>query len=44
MFFILEENLLWKARAYGDARMFDKARNYQSPSCDRLRKMEAFAA
>ncbi|KAK2717699.1 dnaJ homolog subfamily B member 14-like [Artemia franciscana] len=39
-----KENLLWKARAYGDARMFDKARSYPTQSCDRLRKMETFAA
>ncbi|XP_022316048.2 dnaJ homolog subfamily B member 14-like [Crassostrea virginica] len=36
-----KENLLWRARNYADARMYEKAQNHPTPSCDRLQSIYA---
>lgn len=40
-FFIVEENLLWRARNHADARLYEKAQNHPTPSCDRLQSIYA---
>lgn len=40
-FFIAEENLLWRARNHADARLYEKAQNHPTPSCDRLQSIYA---
>lgn len=34
-----KENMLWRARNYADARLYEKASNLQTPSCDQLSKI-----
>ncbi|XP_046364977.1 dnaJ homolog subfamily B member 14-like [Haliotis rufescens] len=34
-----KENLLWKARNYGDAKLYQRAQDYQTPSCDQLQRL-----
>lgn len=36
-----KENMLWKARNYADARLYDKASKMETPSCDRLQEIYA---
>lgn len=38
--FFAEDNLKWKARYSGDADLYEAARNYETPSCDRLYKLK----
>lgn len=41
VFIIAEENLLWRARNHADARLYEKAQNHPTPSCDRLQSIYA---
>lgn len=34
-----KENLLWRARNHADARLYEKAQNHPTPSCDRLQSI-----
>ncbi|KAK3600876.1 hypothetical protein CHS0354_019223 [Potamilus streckersoni] len=34
-----KENMLWRARSYADARLYEKAQNMATPSCDQLQKI-----
>ncbi|OWF36240.1 dnaJ homolog subfamily B member 14-like [Mizuhopecten yessoensis] len=34
-----KENMLWRARNYADARLYEKASNLETPSCDQLNKI-----
>ncbi|XP_061198059.1 dnaJ homolog subfamily B member 14-like [Saccostrea echinata] len=36
-----KENLLWRARNHADARLYEKAQNHPTPSCDRLQSIYA---
>lgn len=36
-----KENMLWKARNYADAKLYDKASKMETPSCDRLQEIYA---
>jgi hypothetical protein len=33
--------MLWKARNYADARLYDRASKMETPSCDRLQEIYA---
>lgn len=37
-----EENMLWRARNYADARQYEKASKIETPSCDRLQEIYAW--
>jgi hypothetical protein len=37
--FIAEENMLWRARNYADAKLYERAQNMETPSCDQLQKI-----
>uniref|UniRef100_A0A0B6ZVZ3 J domain-containing protein n=1 Tax=Arion vulgaris TaxID=1028688 RepID=A0A0B6ZVZ3_9EUPU len=34
-----KENMLWRARSYGDAKLYQKAMDLSTPSCDNLQKV-----
>ncbi|KAL3877290.1 hypothetical protein ACJMK2_035021 [Sinanodonta woodiana] len=34
-----KENMLWRARSYADARLYEKAQNMATPSCDQLQQI-----
>ncbi|XP_048760298.1 dnaJ homolog subfamily B member 14-like [Ostrea edulis] len=36
-----KENLLWRARNHADARLYERAQNHPTPSCDRLQSIYA---
>ena len=36
MFTCAEENMLWRARSFGDGQMFRRAQEMTTPSCDTL--------
>ncbi|RUS71089.1 hypothetical protein EGW08_021150 [Elysia chlorotica] len=36
-----KENMMWRARNYGDARLYQKAMDMTTPSCDNLQKVYA---
>lgn len=38
-FFVSEETMLWRARTYGDAVMYEKAHSLRTPSCDKLAEL-----
>ena len=37
----MKENMLWRARQYNDANMFEKAKNQKTPSCEKLNNLYA---
>jgi len=37
----MKENMLWRARQYNDANMFERAKNHKTPSCDKLNNIYA---
>ena len=37
----MKENMLWRARQYNDAGMFERAKNHKTPSCDKLNNLYA---
>ena len=37
--FFAEENMLWRARNFNDARLYEKAQNLKTPSCDKLQNI-----
>ena len=40
IFFLLtEENMVWRARSFGDGKLYEKAHNLKTPSCDKLQKL-----
>jgi len=34
-----KETMMWRARTYGDAVMYEKAHSLRTPSCDKLAEM-----
>ncbi|XP_060586084.1 dnaJ homolog subfamily B member 12-like isoform X1 [Ruditapes philippinarum] len=34
-----KENMLWRARNYADAKLYERAQNMETPSCDQLQKI-----
>lgn len=39
IFFFAEENMVWRARNYGDVKLYEKAQRLTTPSCDRLQEI-----
>jgi len=35
----MKENMLWRARQYNDANMFERAKNHKTPSCEKLNNL-----
>lgn len=40
LIFFVEDALLWKARSFQDQEMFYKARNIETPSCQKLQDLQ----
>jgi len=36
-----KENMLWQARNFGDGKLYEKAQNLKTPSCDKLQRIYA---
>ena len=34
-----EENMLWKARNYADAKLYERAQDMETPSCEQLQRL-----
>ena len=39
MIFISEENMLWRARNYGDTKLYERAQRMETPSCEQLQRV-----
>ena len=39
VFFVAEENMLWRAKNYGDAKLYQQATDIKTPSCDKIQQI-----
>lgn len=38
-FVFVEENLMWRARSFGDSALYQRASELKTPSCDRIQSL-----